>query len=485
MSSKADEAGAVSPGPSPVRARSIASRLIWLYTIAATVVLCSGMGILYWIVVRHIYEEDNVFLRDKLAALREDLYEAAAPQALNEELKRSGSGDETYWIRVYDPTGRVMAASPNMDEVLPEKAFPAPASAGAATPKAIEYRSASGRFFLLVAETEVVNRQPYAVQIAQDSSNDKQFTQEFAVLLLAVAACGAIASGAIAVGVTKRELRPLQEMARAVERIDAKQLHERVPRLGWPRELQPLAAAFNKMVARLESSFTRLSQFSADLAHEFRTPIGNMRGEAEVVLTRARMPNDYRAVLESSVEEYDRLSGMIDNLLFLARAETADAPIECSLFDARAAVEKIGDFFETALEEQNIKITCLGECEVYAEPILFRRAVSNLVSNAVRVTAPGGTVFISIVTGDTEARIAVIDKGRGIASKHLPHVFDRFYRVDASRHSKGTGLGLALVRSIMQIHQGEASIVSEVGGGTTVTLTFPTRMTPGRKHNGL
>jgi two-component system, OmpR family, heavy metal sensor histidine kinase CusS len=483
MSSKADEAGAASPGTSPARARSIASRLIWLYTIAATVVLCSGMGILYWIVVRHIYEEDNVFLRDKLAALREDLYEAAAPQALNEELKRSRSGDETYWIRVYDPTGRVMAATPNMDEVLPEKAFPSPAPAGAATPKAIESRSASGRFFLLVAVTEVVNRQPYAVQIAQDSSNDKQFAQEFAVLLLAVAACGAIASGAIAVGVTKRELRPLQEMARAVERIDAKQLHERIPRLGWPSELQPLAAAFNKMVARLESSFTRLSQFSADLAHEFRTPIGNMRGEAEVVLTRARMPNDYRAVVESSVEEYDRLSGMIDNLLFLARAETADAPIECSLFDARAAVEKVGDFFETALEEQNIKISCLGECEVYAEPILFRRAVSNLVSNAVRVTLPGGTVFISIVTGDSVARISVIDQGRGIASKHLPHVFDRFYRVDASRHSKGTGLGLALVRSIMQIHKGEASIVSEVGRGTTATLTFPTRMTPSGHHN--
>ena len=293
-----------------------------------------------------------------------------------------------------------------------------------------------------------------------------------------VAAGGAVASGAIAVTVTKRELRPLQQMVQAVERVDAKQLHERVATRGWPRELQPLAAAFNKMVVRLESSFTRLSQFSADLAHELRTPIGNMRGEAEVVLTKARMPNDYRAVIESSVEEYDRLSGMIDSLLFLARSETADAPIECSLFDAGAAVAKIADFFETALEEKNIKISCLGECEVYAEPILFRRAVSNLVSNAVRVTAPGGTVFISMVTGKSVSKIAVTDSGRGIESEHLSRVFDRFYRVDASRNSKGNGLGLALVRSIMQIHKGEASIVSEVGRGTTVTLTFPTKTTP-------
>ena len=478
MSSEANEAGVSSPGPNPARARSIASRLIWLYTIAATVVLSCGMGILYWIVVRHIYEEDNVFLRDKLAALREDLYEAAAPQALNEELTRSGSGEETYWIRVYGPDGRAIAATPNMDETLPEKAFPSAASPQSATPQATEYRNPAGRSFLLAAVTEAVNGQPYVAQIAQDRSDDKQFAREFALLLLAVAACGAIASGAIAIGVTKRELRPLQEMAQAVERIDAKQLHEKVPTLGWPRELQPLAAAFNKMTARLESSFTRLSQFSADLAHEFRTPIGNMRGEAEVALTRARLPNDYRAVIESSVEEYDRLSGMIDNLLFLARSETADAPIQCSLFDAGAAVAKIADFFETALQEQDIKISCLGECEVYAEPILFRRAVSNLVSNAVRVTAPGGTVFISMVTGESVSKIAVTDSGRGIGSEHLSRVFDRFYRVDASRNSKGNGLGLALVRSIMQIHKGEASIVSEVGRGTTVTLTFPTKTIP-------
>jgi two-component system heavy metal sensor histidine kinase CusS len=153
------------------------------------------------------------------------------------------------------------------------------------------------------------------------------------------------------------------------------------------------------------------------------------------------------------------------------------------LFDARAAVEKIADFFETALEEQNIKISCLGECEVYAEPILFRRAVSNLVSNAVRVTAPGGTVSISMVTDGSVSRITVTDKGQGIPGEHLPHLFDRFYRVDASRNSKGTGLGLALVQSIMRIHKGEASIVSAVGRGTTVTLTFPTKKIPDRNFS--
>src|SRR6202171_3859424 len=222
MSSERNESGAPGQGPGPSRSRSIAWRLIWLYTIAATVVLSCGMGILYWIVVRHIYDEDNVFLRDKLAGLREDLYEESSPQALDEELKTSRSGENTYWIRVCDPTGRIIAGSPNMDEVLPEKAFPPAASPRSATPQATEYRNPAGRSFLLVAVTEVVNGQPYVAQIAQDRSDDKQFAREFALLLLAVAACGAIASGAIAIGVTKRELRPLQEVAPAGGKIGGK-----------------------------------------------------------------------------------------------------------------------------------------------------------------------------------------------------------------------------------------------------------------------
>src|SRR6266446_2646926 len=203
MSSKANEAGVPSDGPIPSRSHSLASRLIWLDTIAATVVLSCGMGILYWIVVRHIFAEDNVFLRDKLAALREDLYVASGPQALNEELEKSQSGEETYWIRVYDPTGHLIASTPKMDEVLAEKAFPFAAAPNSATPKATEYRNASGRSFLLIAVTEMLNGQPYVVQIGQDCSDDKQFAEEFAVLLLVVAAGGAVASGAIAVGVTK------------------------------------------------------------------------------------------------------------------------------------------------------------------------------------------------------------------------------------------------------------------------------------------
>jgi two-component system, OmpR family, heavy metal sensor histidine kinase CusS len=229
------------------------------------------------------------------------------------------------------------------------------------------------------------------------------------------------------------------------------------------------------MLDRLEDSFTRLSQFSADLAHELRTPIGNMLGEAQVALTRERSSEEYRSVIESTAAECERLSGIIDNLLFLARAESAEQQIERSLFNARDALEKIASFYQTAAEDRRVNIECSGEGQIFADPALFNRALSNLIDNALRFTTDGGNIHIAISTHDGRTEVSVRDTGAGIAPEHLPRVFDRFYRGDASRSSAGTGLGLALVKSIVDLHCGSAKIESKLGRGTTVTLTFPNK----------
>jgi len=234
-----------------------------------------------------------------------------------------------------------------------------------------------------------------------------------------------------------------------------------------------VAAAFFNMLDRLEDSFTRLSQFSADLAHELRTPLANIRGEAEVALARPRTPNEYQTVIESSVAECERLSGIIDNLLFLARAEAAESKINQSHFDGRAAIERIAAYNEAIAEERRLTITCAGQGDVYADPVLFGRAVSNLVDNAVHFTSDGGRITISLTTNRNKAEITVQDTGCGIAAEHLPRIFDRFYRADASRSSEGTGLGLALVKSIADLHGGSVSVESELGRGTLVTVRFP------------
>jgi two-component system heavy metal sensor histidine kinase CusS len=262
-------------------------------------------------------------------------------------------------------------------------------------------------------------------------------------------------------------------MARSLKSFGPKHLHERIPPDGWPRELRPLAVAFDEMFDRLEDSFTRLSQFSADLAHELRTPIANIRGESEVALTRARTAEEYREVIESSVGECERLSGIVDNLLFLARAEAAEGHIQRTIVNGRVAVEKIAAFYEPIAEEHQTAITCAGEGDIHADPMLFGRAVSNLVENALRYTPAGGTIQISIAAGAAHAQVSVKDSGCGIAAEHLPRVFDRFYRIDSSRSSQGSGLGLALVKSIMDLHGGSAVVESEVDRGTVVTLTFP------------
>ena len=459
----------------PAEPRSIASQLVILFTLAAALLLCCGLGVLYWIFVRHAFEEDNAVLADKILALRADLNRAGDPKALNEELKILHGGERAaYWVRVIDAGGVTVAETPEMDALLPTGIFPKTPIQGSSVVSPKDHRT-DGKLFSLAATVDETGGQLYTVQVAQDRSGDEGFVKEFAVLLVVVLACGILASTVIALTVTRKGLRPITEMTHSLMRIGPKRLHERIPPEGWPRELRPLAVAFDEMLDRLEDSFTRLSQFSADLAHELRTPIANIRGEGEVALTRARTSDEYREVIESSVGECERLSGIVENLLFLARAEAAEGHIQQTLFDGRAAVEKIAAFYEPLAEEHRVTITCAGAGDVHADPMLFGRAVSNLVENALRFSAAGGTILISIVVRPEQAEILVNDSGCGIAAEHLPRVFDRFYRVDSSRSSQGSGLGLALVKSITHLHGGSATVESKVGRGTTVTLTFPNK----------
>jgi two-component system heavy metal sensor histidine kinase CusS len=454
-------------------ARSIATRLVLLFTLCATLLLSCGLGVLYWIVVRHAFEEDNAVLADKLAAIRTDLKQPDGIHIVDRELKNRRAGEPAvYWVRVIDPAGTVVTETAGMDRLLPPNIFASPEPAIFLSRSTKDYQK-DGKLFSLVATNEAVAGQPYVVQVAQDRSADERFRKQFGALLALALGLGLIASTLVAVTVTRRGLRPLADMTRSLEQVRPAHLSERIEPAEWPRELQPVVTAFDGMLDRLEYSFTRLSQFSADLAHELRTPIGNMLGEAQVALTRERSSEEYRSVIESTAAECERLSAIIDNLLFLARAESAEQQTERSLFNGRATLEKIANFYQTAAEDRHVNIECTGEGQIFADPALFNRAVGNLIDNALRFTTDGGSIHVSIGTRDGGTEVSVRDTGSGIAPEHLPRVFDRFYRGDRSRSSAGTGLGLALVKSIVDLHGGAARIESESGRGTTVILTFP------------
>lgn len=448
--------------------RSIASQLAFLFTLAAAFLLTCGLGAFYIIVVRHAFAEDNAVLADRIQRLRATLKKGGG-DLLAEEIRATGGGP--WQIRLLDAAGHIVAQTPAMNDYLSPDVFPAANS----IPWQCDphnYRRRHKLFSIATIRTEKTGP-PFILQIAQDRSSDEEFSREFGAILAALVALGIIASSVIGIAVTRRGLRPLTQMTQAAARIGPSHLNERVAPAQWPRELQPLALAFDDMLERLEDSFTRLSQFSADLAHELRTPIANIRGEAEVALTRPRTTAEYREVIESTVAECERLSGIVDNLLFLARAEAADRKPERTRFDGRAAIEKIANYYGTLAEERHINILCSGKGDILAEPLLFNRALSNLLDNSLRFTPDGGTISITIARYGEGIEVSVSDTGTGIPSEHLPRIFDRLYRVDASRSSHGAGLGLALVQSILHLHGGAATITSEPGQGTKVTLHFP------------
>jgi two-component system heavy metal sensor histidine kinase CusS len=452
--------------------RSIASQLILLFTLAAALLLACGLGVFYWIVVRHAFAEDNAVLADKVNALQTSFEQRGGLDAVAGEINTADSRQRApFLVRVLDPAGATIGQTTGMETLLPVNIFPPAASREIAVPT--EHRVAE-KLFALTTRHAIAGGRPFTIQVAQDRSSDEQVERRFGILVLVVLSGSILASVLIAISVTRRGLRPLEEMRRSLERIGPTHLNERVAPAEWPRELQPLAIAFDEMLKRLDDSFTRLSQFSADLAHELRTPIANMLGEAQVALSRDRRSAEYRETIESTIGECERLSGIVDNLLFVARADAGE-PVARKRFDARAAVEKIAAFYQTIAVEHHVAISCSGEGQISADPALFERAVGNLVDNALRFTPENGSIQIALAKHAADFEVAVSDNGSGIAAEHLPRVFDRFYRAESSRGSDGAGLGLALVKSIVDLHSGSASIWSEPGRGTTVTLTFPNR----------
>jgi two-component system, OmpR family, heavy metal sensor histidine kinase CusS len=459
----------------PAKPHSIAGQLVLLFTLSAALLLSCGLGVFYWMVVRHAFEEDDVVSADKVDTLQQDFEQRGGITSPSFQI--DATRGSPFYVRVIDPAGVTIRETLGMND-LPPNVFPFAASREIAAPK--EYRS-NGRLFALTTrhavengdQANVSNGRLFTIQVAQDRSSDEQVAREFRVLALVVLAIGSVAAAALSITVTRRGLRPLARMRRSLERVQPGHLNERIDPSPWPSELRPLAASFDDMLARLEDSFTRLSQFSADLAHELRTPIGNMLGEAQVALTRDRPSKEYRAVIESTATECERLSGIIDSLLFLARAESAEQKIEKQLFDGRAALEKIAAFYQASADDRHIKIACEGNAQIFADPMLFNRAIGNLIENSLRFTPDGGEIRISAATKNGDAQISVADNGSGIGPEHLPRVFDRFYRADPSRSSAGTGLGLSLVKSIVGLHSGSVQIQSTPNVGTTLILGFP------------
>jgi two-component system heavy metal sensor histidine kinase CusS len=265
-------------------------------------------------------------------------------------------------------------------------------------------------------------------------------------------------------------------MADVAQGISANRLGERLPPQSVPPELIDLATAFNDMLARLEGSFGRLSDFSSDLAHELRTPVSNLMTQTQVALSQARSAEQYREVLYSNLEEYERLARMIADMLFLAKADNGLIVPSSEPVDLAAEVRDLFGFYEAFAEDHGVGLVLAGAGILRGDRLMIRRALSNLLSNAIRHTPRGGSVQVRIDRRESgEIELCVENPGEDIGPEHLPRLFDRFYRVDPSRHkasSDGAGLGLAITKSIVEAHKGTIRIAS-ANGLTRCCIAFP------------
>ncbi|EHY79313.1 heavy metal sensor histidine kinase [Stutzerimonas stutzeri ATCC 14405 = CCUG 16156] len=441
--------------------RSLSLRLAIAFALVA-VVLLGAIGLyLYRSLEREIVWRDDQALLGRLERMQALLEDSASVEALRQRPQlyenMLGNRDSLLWL--LDAQGRALIEINPARLPIP----PLPAGDAAALQDIGEARLAWRRLPGEAGLTLVAGRL---------LSEREQMLAAYRVKLWWALSLGALLASVLGWLISRRALRPVRHLTRQALAIDVQHLHLRLDESAMPSELEPLRAALNQMLARLEQGFARLSRFSEDLAHEMRTPLGNLMGQTQQLLHRARAAEDYQALLVSNQEEYERLARMIDSMLFLARAEQP-AAIERQRFALPTLVEQLCDYFEGVAEERGIQLLDETEGELCGDPELIRRALANLIANALRYGASDSPVRIVSGSEDGWRSVSVINQGPAIAAEHLPRLFDRFYRCDPSRAEPGDsgGLGLAIVRSIMQLHGGEVVVHSDMEM-TDFTLRF-------------
>ena len=273
----------------------------------------------------------------------------------------------------------------------------------------------------------------------------------------------------------QRGLAPLKQFSQVAAKVTTQDLTHRLAVDNLPFELGELAQGFNVMLKRLDAGVQQLSQFSDDLAHELRAPLTNLMGKAQVTLSRQRPPDEYKAVLESNTEELERLARIVSDMLFLAQVSHPAARASFTPVSLADEAQRVMELFALSAEDKQLSLTLSGDAQVHGDRLMIQRALSNLLSNAIRHSPRGAHISLLVEAYDGNASISVSNPGAGIEAHHLPHLFERFYRVDSSRARTegGTGLGLAIVRSIMILHLGQADVRSLPGGFTLFRLVFP------------
>ncbi len=322
-----------------------------------------------------------------------------------------------------------------------------------------------------------VRHEPHYVALGFSLANEEKTVRDFSLFYLVVIPCALIVGSLLGWIVAGRALAPVRAVAQTAQRISGSNLSLRIPSSQAGDELDYLILTFNRMIDRLESSFQQIKQFSTDVSHELRTPITAIRGQLEVALFTAQTAEQYREAMFNALQDIDRLSQIVRALLLLSQAESGQLILQKAKLDLSDTLRDLVDQFQIPAEAAAVRLTAdLEECPIMADRVQIERLVTNLLSNALKFTPEGGLVHVSLRVAGAEAEMIVEDTGQGIPPEHLPHIFERFYRVPtpgSAPPEQGLGLGLSFVAWIVKAHDGTIAVESEPGKGTRFAIRLP------------
>ena len=457
------------------RPLSLALRLTLLFGVATALVFT----VFGWLVIRstehHFAEEDSdelMVVSDAVHELLKSNPDTDTSGGLDQRLADILVGHHNASMRLSDPDGALVYASAGPD-LTPVAVVPA---SGAALPSIREWQANDEHYRVLNRPLVLGDRVgDYHITVAVPIDQHLRFLEEFRRSLTFMV-LGSIALMSLMGWIAVRQGHaPLRDIVGRLRRISGDKLNTRLDPDAVPSELTELAVSFNEMLERVDGAFRRLSDFNADIAHELRTPIANLMTQTQVGLSRAREADEYREILYSSVEEYERMAQMVGDMLYLAKADDQPRPQDLGSVDLAREVDALFEFYEGWAEERGVTLRRDGEVTVTADQPMMQRALSNLTSNAIKNTPKGGTVTVRLSQPDNSTATVVVENpGEDIPPAHWPRLFDRFYRTDESRQKgdQGVGLGLAIVKSIVSAHHGEIAVQSN-DGRTQFTVTLP------------
>jgi len=440
-------------------------------SVAALLVVCGLL--VYGMLQRAMYRQIDQLLESQFEELREDRRMATDHESRIPHWVHEFKEHVNVFAVVYDSQGQVYART----EELPNDSVPVEPTEASAEPNfATQYLPIIGSQRTLTGRLPAGGEQFSVVLMAPLADVEANLGRVRTVLITALPV-SLLLAGAIGYLLSRKALAPIERLRARTDEITADKLDQRLPVDNPDDELGRMTETINEMIARLERSFDEIRRFTADASHELRTPLAVLRTEVEVAMSKPLDQSQQRNLLSSVLEECQRLTALTDQLLTLSRNDAGMTQYAREPIDLASLVEEIVEMMTPLADakQQTISFHGRGAAMITGDSSRLRQVFYNLLDNAIKYTPGQGRIEVTVNTTDNEATVFIADSGIGIPAAHLPHVFDRFYRVDKARTREegGTGLGLSIAKTIVAAHDGEIEVTSEEGKGTTFTVTLP------------